>query len=382
MKNLQLYIFALLFFTTCALSAQVRVSKEYLSQAQRGDVEAMHVIASEYQDANMVDSAIYWYTKAAQAGNVFAQSALGQIYDEMEIPDFEKAAYWYEKAAVQGYNWAQYRLGYFYLNGLGVKQNDKLAEKWLKEAAEQGYCYGLPQYYYAVNFVDNPKEKKTWLLKSAKAGYKEALTAIGEGYQSGDIGEDADSAFHYFQMAADKGSANALWDLSECYAFGRGCQQSYWKAMQLLYMSYQKGSTRVDLDKLLHSMSSEYEVNPETQQNELKANASYFWYKDMIYNDNLGSGYKLVQCYTTGVYGVSQNIDEAMSWCEALAKVGLIEAQMQLARMYEKINDIEKAKYWYDQGTRSTEYIKSEKTYDEFLNLKKECQDALVRLSR
>jgi hypothetical protein len=230
--------------------------------------------------------------------------------------------------------------------------------------------------------VNNPKEKKAWLLKSAEAGYKEALTAIGEGYQSGDIGEDADSAFHYYQLAADKGSANALWELSECFALGRGCPQSYWKAMQYLYMSYQKGSNRVELDKLLQSMRSEYELDPETQQKKLKANASYFWYKDMIYNDNLESGYKLMQCYATGAYGVKQNTDEAMSWCEALAKTGLIEAQMHLARAYEKIDDVEKARYWYSQGTKSTEYMKSEKTYEEFLNLKKECQEALDRLSK
>lgn len=379
--NKNFFILVICIILTGSAFSQI-VDQEYLRKAKKGDNEAMHLIAFSYEDANMMDSAVYWYTKAAQAGNLFAQSKLGEYYEKLEEPDYKKSFYWYQKSAAQGYSWAQYKIGHFYHYGQGVEVNDKLAAQWLKSAAEQGYSYGLPQYEYGKYYAEK-EESKYWLLMSAKEGYEEALTAIGEGYQNGVIGKNADSAYSYFLSAATKGSANAKWYLSECYALGEGCEQSYWHALGLYYQAAQNGSYLLTLDKIVNaSNTNAYEYNPETQQKELKADASYYWYKDLIYNDNIESGYKIMQSYAVGSYGVQQNADEAINWCDALAKAGLLEAQVYLAHTFESIEDIENAKYWYEQGTKSTEYMKSETSYEKYLDLKKECQEALVRLSK
>ena len=60
--------------------------------------------------------AVYWYTKAAEQGNVNAQWSLGFMYYYGEgVPqDYQKAFYWYTKAADQGNTDAQFYLGFMY----------------------------------------------------------------------------------------------------------------------------------------------------------------------------------------------------------------------------------------------------------------------------
>ena len=48
--------------------------------------------------------------------------------------DYEQAGYWFEKAADQGDSFAQGRLGYLYLAGLGVNKDTVKAYAWFKLA--------------------------------------------------------------------------------------------------------------------------------------------------------------------------------------------------------------------------------------------------------
>ncbi|ALE02294.1 tetratricopeptide repeat protein [Candidatus Pseudothioglobus singularis] len=59
-----------------------------------------------------LDSAIYWYTKSAEQGNIKAQAYLAWIYFEGKgiAKDYEKSVYWYSKAAKQGDENAKFEL--------------------------------------------------------------------------------------------------------------------------------------------------------------------------------------------------------------------------------------------------------------------------------
>ena len=48
------------------------------------------------------------------------------------------AVKWWRKAAEQGHAEAQYQLGYAYQHGIGVERDDDEAEKWYNKAAENG----------------------------------------------------------------------------------------------------------------------------------------------------------------------------------------------------------------------------------------------------
>ena len=83
-----------------------------------------------------IQKALFWLRKSAEAGNVEAQSNLGQLY--YFDKNFFDAAFWLLQAAKQGLPSAQNNLAVMYFDGLGVEQNRERALFWLQKAAEQG----------------------------------------------------------------------------------------------------------------------------------------------------------------------------------------------------------------------------------------------------
>jgi hypothetical protein len=73
----------------------------------------------------------------AEAGNMYAQQAIGLMYERGRgvQPDYAEAARWYERAAVQGHEIAAGNLGVLYRDGLGVVQDYQAAMKWLLQGA-------------------------------------------------------------------------------------------------------------------------------------------------------------------------------------------------------------------------------------------------------
>ena len=87
-----------------------------------------------------VEKAIYWWQKAADAGNSAAQKNLAFCYlkgDGVE-KNVEKAVYWWQKAADAGNSAAQYRLAFCYLKGEGIEKDVEKAVYWWQKAADAG----------------------------------------------------------------------------------------------------------------------------------------------------------------------------------------------------------------------------------------------------
>ena len=91
-----------------------------------------------------IAEAAEWYRKAADQGDVKAQTNLGVMYYEgHEVPqDYIEAAKWYRKAAEQGNAKAQFNLGLIYMKGQSVAQDYVQAHMWLNLAAAQGIKRG------------------------------------------------------------------------------------------------------------------------------------------------------------------------------------------------------------------------------------------------
>ena len=73
------------------------------------------------------------YTKAAKAGHVAAECALGKCYRKgrgMDAADAEEAVKWYTKAADKGNVKAQASLGLCYERGTGVAKDIEKAREW------------------------------------------------------------------------------------------------------------------------------------------------------------------------------------------------------------------------------------------------------------
>jgi localization factor PodJL len=85
-------------------------------------------------------TALAWYERAAEGGNVKAMHNVAVIYAGAEAgaPGYQKAARWFEAAASYGLSDSQYNLGILFERGLGMERNIVQAMYWYGLAARQG----------------------------------------------------------------------------------------------------------------------------------------------------------------------------------------------------------------------------------------------------
>ena len=132
--------------TVTAQSANAPSSKysKNIEAAKNGDPKAQNVIGICYSEGTGVEknleTAVYWFRKAAEQGYGVGEYNLGLRYQQGEgvEKDYEQALYWYRKAAGQGMVNAMNNLGVMYKYGQGVKKDYEQAAAWYKKAADKG----------------------------------------------------------------------------------------------------------------------------------------------------------------------------------------------------------------------------------------------------
>ena len=114
------------------------------ARAESGDSEAQYnLLGVAYADGVGVPQddaeAARWYRKAAEQGNVFAQTNLGCMYKTGRgvVQDYGAAVRWTRLAAEQGHAVAQYSLAVMYAEGSGVPQDDVQAHMWFNLAVSR-----------------------------------------------------------------------------------------------------------------------------------------------------------------------------------------------------------------------------------------------------
>ena len=169
------------------------------------------------------EQAIYWWQKAADAGNSAAQKNLAICYFNgygVE-KDVEKAIYWWQKAADAGNSAAQKNLAFCYLKGDGVEKNVEKAVYWWQKAADAGNSaaqFNLAICYLKGDGVEKDVEKAVyWWQKAADAGDSTAQYRLAFCYLKGDgVEKDVEKAVYWWQKAADAGDSDAEYMLELC----------------------------------------------------------------------------------------------------------------------------------------------------------------------
>lgn len=89
--------------------------------------------------AKNAETAVSWFSKSAEQGNVAAQYNLGLMYQNGYgvAKNAETAVSWYSKAVEQYHPVASVRLCSMYLNGDGVAENEETALYWQSKLAEK-----------------------------------------------------------------------------------------------------------------------------------------------------------------------------------------------------------------------------------------------------
>lgn len=227
--------------------------------------------------------------------SLFMSVFAGVLMAQGPLPDDVSALEVLAKTSIE----AQAKLGTMYANGDGVAPDAKLAEKWLKKAADKGnnearYQLGMLYLSGKLDKIDFKKAIKL-ISQSAQGGNDAAQFELGECYAKGyGVDRDEQTALRWFIQAGLAGNRDAQLRLMNMYANGTG------------------GVAR-DLTKSL----------------EWKARAA-------------NQGDQALQLEMARYYQQLGNMKDAAVWLEKCAESGMAEPAFELGRLYLEGKAIDK----------------------------------------
>jgi uncharacterized protein len=122
---------------------------------------------------------------------------------------------------------AQFWLGSIYLQGRLVQKDYEQAEGWFLKSAEEGYApseraLGLLYWH------SDPAKAAMWLQQAAQKGDAEAQFDLGNAYEQGLLGTiNYTEALNWIQESAKQGHPEAQASLGQMYEDGEGVKQNY-----------------------------------------------------------------------------------------------------------------------------------------------------------
>ncbi len=186
----QNYVPAQLYLARYYLSANNNFNDAFTwfqKAADLGNVEAQTFCATSYLYGygitKNVEKARKYIIKAAQNGDPLAQYELAKIFLSSKSSKNQALGWlWLGKSAANGNQNGQYFLGVSQLSGINITKNIPQAIKWLKESAVQGNAkarFALAIYYLTSNDgIDNLQLSMYWFNKNAQALNDNAFTQI------------------------------------------------------------------------------------------------------------------------------------------------------------------------------------------------------------
>lgn len=221
---------------------------ELQKKAFGGDVDAMYRMGDIYQfGLPLLNIPVYyqqaaeWYEKAANKGNMHAQTSIGLLYYfGLGVPkNYTKSAEWYKKAAEQGDALATYNLAGCYRLGRGVEQNDEMAATYNQKAANmdmpeaQAELAGM--YYLGTGVEQDYTMAVHWFKRAVANGYEYAYYGLGCCYYDGSgVEKNRKEAFRLFELGEKRGDRYCTMAVAECCIEGQGTSTDGVRAMRIL----------------------------------------------------------------------------------------------------------------------------------------------------
>src|SRR5580704_11683726 len=201
------------------------------SKAEAGDASAEYELGRSMLSQRPTDSefasAIPWFRRSAKQGYAPAEYMYGDIFREGRWKDPKQLVYWWTKAAEQGDVHAQLWLGAHYEQGRqGIERDYLKALKWLSMAAKQGQT-------------------------DAQVAFGQ-MYENGEG-----VRRDYGMAAYCYRKAADHtldlgGAGRGANSLAELYQDGHATSQDY----VFVYLWYAYTQDKDGMQEVAHNMSA------------------------------------------------------------------------------------------------------------------------------
>lgn len=401
MKNL--FLAVSVFLASLAYGQDSSV-KKLMKLAEKGDVKAQSELAEAYLKGKGVkrsfQDAALWLEKVAETGDAQAQYQLAHLHlDGKGMPKSEeKGAEWLAKAAENGNQKAEQELALCYRDGRGVPQSTEKYYAWIEKNADNEKAetlLDLAKAYYAGDGVTKDVNKaKFWADKAAKKGNKdaelllatwvyeinpsnpeaiqrlmqvaekgdtEAQAMIGESYLNGKGVEQSESkAIEWFEKAAAKGNATALYHLANFYFYGNSPLIGKFPKKALDYYTQAANKGNVDAQRQL-AVCLYNGIGGAASQRD-----AFNWIlKAVNANPSPITENNLAVCYATG-NGTRQSVAQAVELFRKAADAGDVTAQYNLGTLLleEPQQDVKKAFEYLEKAAAQNHLLALKKLGD------------------
>ncbi|MDD2829364.1 MAG: tetratricopeptide repeat protein [Sulfuricurvum sp.] len=203
---------------------------------------------------------------------------------------------------------------------------------------------GIKEAKAAMQKEDFATAIKEWTALANK-GNAEAQFNLGVIYGAG-LGTESnmDKAIGWYNKAATQNHPEAAYIMSIAYAKGQGIKEDKTASMQWLKKAAELGSARAQ-----NSLGDDYFDGIDVAQNRSTA---FYLYKKAAEQGNADAQRNMGYVYSNG-QGAEQNDQEAIKWYTLAAKQELVIAYGELGGIYMKLKDYKQGMYWLQKGSES-----------------------------
>lgn len=259
------------------------------------------------------------FRQAADSGHADAMMELSSCYlNGTGVAKDQDAAYsWIKKAADAGSQKAKAYIAIFIMQGIGTSADEATGLAILEEESAAGNPHAAqllaslvkPEAEQQTAAAAAPKPTGTLERhrQAAAEGNADSMYYLGRCYATGKEGvtKDQETAFLWYQKAAEAGSKAASGKMGACYLMGQGVATETTKGISLV----QQAAAAGDPDSM-HNLGVCYERGLGVSKNPAEA---VKWYRKGAEAGCREAMYNLYVCLSKGM-GVAPNPAEAEQW--------------------------------------------------------------------
>lgn len=283
-------------------------------------------------EANDPEVVRYWYLRAAQKGDRFAQGAIGLgLLKGMDPAQHAEGIQWLTKAASQGLEEAMEVLTAHFLAENNETQALYWARKWKRSDDVPALRFMLAEWLAQGDRVKpDPARALKMMMALAEQGYAPACSCVGvyylQGVESMGVPRDWPEAERWLIKAADGGDDNAVFLLRAVYGGDQQPDENKLRALLSRRSAAGQVTAKALLGEALVQGAYGFPKDPEAGLRLLRAAAE---------GGSAVGKYTLGRIYFEG-RGAEKNREEGLKWLQAAADANWTEAQSFLGRAYFK----------------------------------------------
>ena len=225
-------------------SSFAAVKPDLTRAAEKGVIPAMLLLGQFSRETDPA-SALSWYEKAAEKGNVPATVETGLIYGSRGPEGETKALEYFTRAADAGDSYAKYLAGECYYFGKGTPANIEKAVEYLQQARALNEPHAmdlLGAYYRKTRHFDQALQS---FKDGIALGYTTSLANLGVMYMNGEgVPANPAVAANLFKQGAEKGDPSGMFDYAVTLWDGTGVRKDRKAAMDWFKRAAQAGDRR------------------------------------------------------------------------------------------------------------------------------------------